>query len=179
MFNDGTMTVPNTLDSGPAYRFCDWPNKADPDVAAGVYTIWRGEELIYVGMSGRSLTSDQIAEHRAAGARGKGLYSRLNSHAGGRRSGDQFCVYVADRLVLPSLDAEQIARIAAGDLSFDALVRVFIHQHLAYRFAEAPDGGTARGWEAALRGGSLPVGPPLLNPIKRAAAGMNIPPERC
>ena len=57
-------------------------------------------------MAGRSLTEDQITAHREAAARGKGLYSRLNSHALGWRSGDQFCVYVADRLVLPTLTPE-------------------------------------------------------------------------
>jgi hypothetical protein len=161
------VVIPDALTAGRLYAFCDWPNPAVPRVAAGVYTIWRGEELVYVGMSGRSLTSDKIAEHRAASEKGKGLYTRLNSHAGGRRSGDQFCVYVADRLVLPALTSDQIARIASGSLSLDALVRTFIHLHLAYRFSEAPDGSTARQWESAMRRGVLGSAPPLLNPAAR------------
>jgi hypothetical protein len=44
----------------------------------------------------------------------QGIYTRLLSHASGRRSGDQFCVYVADRLVLPTLSPENIAAIASG-----------------------------------------------------------------
>ncbi len=39
--------------TGPACRFSDWPNAEVPRRAAGVYTIWRQEEFIYVGMSGR------------------------------------------------------------------------------------------------------------------------------
>jgi hypothetical protein len=30
----------------------------------------------------------------------KGLWTRLNAHASGRRSGDQFCVYIGDRQVV-------------------------------------------------------------------------------
>lgn len=73
----GDDSFPNSLVEGPVYLSRDWPNPAVPKVAAGVYTIWQGSELIYAG-----------------------LYSRLSSHWAGRRSGDQFCVYVADRLVL-------------------------------------------------------------------------------
>jgi len=39
------------------------------------------------------------------------LYTRLRSHASGRRSGDQFCIYVADRFVLPTLSQEDIMAI--------------------------------------------------------------------
>jgi hypothetical protein len=112
------------LELGPSYAFRDWPNPAVPMLAAGVYTIWRQDELIYVGMAGRSLTAEHIASGLASSKRG-GLLSRLGSHAAGRRSGDQFCVYVADRLVLPSLTSEEIAAIGSGRHSLDALVRTY------------------------------------------------------
>ena len=41
---------------------------------------------------------------------------RLASHASGRRSGDQFLIYVCDRLVLPRL-GNRIGEIAGGALS--------------------------------------------------------------
>jgi hypothetical protein len=41
---------------------------------------------------------------------------------------------VADRLVLAELQPKEIAGVASGDLSFDALVRTYIHQHLTYRY---------------------------------------------
>jgi len=64
----------------------------------------------------------------------RGLRDRLRSHASGRRSGDQFCIYVADRLVLSVLTSEERTAIGSGVRSFDALVRAYIHEHLAYRF---------------------------------------------
>ncbi len=154
------------LERGPEYRFGEWPNSAVPQVAAGVYTIWRGHELVYVGMAGRSLTPEHVAAQRSAKARGKGLFSRLGSHAGGRRSGDQFCVYVADRLVMPRLSSEEIAEIGAGGHSLDAYIRTFIHDYLTYRYVEVAGGPEARSLEAAIKSGALSAGPPLLNPSK-------------
>lgn len=152
------------LETGPVHYFRDWPNTAVPQFAAGVYTVWRGNELIYVGMAGRGLTTEQIGTRRAAAKPG-GLCSRLNSHASGRRSGDQFCVYVCDRFVLPTLTREQIAAVAAGELLLDWLTRAHIHEHLGYRFVEVLDGRTAHAIEAALRRGALAAGRPLLNPL--------------
>jgi hypothetical protein len=88
------------LASGPLYWFHNWPNEAVPQFGAGVYTIWhRDGRFIYVGMSGRNITTDTAPRNRP-----HGLHTRLNSHFSGRRSGDQFCVYVADYLVLGSLN---------------------------------------------------------------------------
>lgn len=150
---------------GPLFWFRDWPNRAVPTVAAGVYTIWRGEEFIYVGMSGRGRTSDDLEKRRSAGASAHGLYTRLASHASGRRSGDQFCVYVADRLVLPTLTADDIRLIGAGTHSMDAFVRRFIHAELSYRFLSTRDGARAFEVEKRARGGALGA-LPLLNPFR-------------
>ena len=73
----------------------------------------------------------------------QGIYTRLQSHASGRRSGDQFCVYVADRLVLPALSQEDITAIASGRHQMDAFVRRYIHENLKYRFVILPDGAAA------------------------------------
>ena len=151
------------LESGPAFAFKDWPNAEVPRIAAGVYTIWDGEQFVYVGMAGRGLTAADIVAHRTAGGAGKGLWSRLNSHASGRRSGDQFCVYVCDRLVLPTLTAAKIAQIGAGTLSLDKLTREYIRQHLGFRFVETPDAALAHQLEADLRRGKLNSGKPGLN----------------
>jgi hypothetical protein len=43
------------LRDGPLYRFADWPNPEVPNGRIGVYTVWRGDQLIYVGMAGRAL----------------------------------------------------------------------------------------------------------------------------
>jgi hypothetical protein len=41
----------------PRFPFADWPNPDVPAVAAGVYAIWKDNELIYCGMSGREIDS--------------------------------------------------------------------------------------------------------------------------
>jgi hypothetical protein len=146
------------LVDGPLYWFRDWPNNAVPQFGAGVHTIWhRDGRFIYVGMSGRSIVADTAP-------RPFGLHTRLHSHFGGRRSGDQFCVYVADRLVLGSLAATDIESISSGHHQMDAHVRQYIHSYLGYRFAILADGGTALKIERSIRRGEWSHGKPLLNP---------------
>jgi hypothetical protein len=110
-------------------------------------------------MSGRGITADTPQRKTP-----HGLYTRLHSHASGRRSGDQFCVYVADRLVLPSLTTHDIAAIASGRHQMDAFVRTYIHENLLYRFVVLPDGMAAYRVEAAIKSGKWDHGRPLLNP---------------
>lgn len=151
------------LESGQAYPFSDWPHESVPRIAAGVYTIWEDTSLIYVGMAGRGLTAQDIAapdEPRKA----KGLWSRLNSHASGRRSGDQFCVYVCDRFVVPRLLPDQQAEVGAGKLSLDALTRQYIHDHFSYRYVVTKDGSQGLALERQIQAGALKAGKPFLNP---------------
>jgi hypothetical protein len=111
------------LESGPLHSFADWRHREIPAVAASVYTVWDGEDLIYVGVAGRSLTAESILRRREDVTKVTGLPSRLNSHASGRRSGDQFCLYIFDLLVLPDLDRGMVARIAGREIKLDDLVR--------------------------------------------------------
>jgi hypothetical protein len=116
-------------------------------------------------MGGRGLSAETIAALRVDQPdKPRGLRDRLASHAAGRRGGDQFCVYVADRLVLPLLSADQISAIVRGEVSFDALVRRYIHEHLGYRWIEAADGTEAYRFEAEVCRGGWAAGLPLLNP---------------
>ena len=136
----------SALASGPLYWFRDWPNLTVPR-APGAYTIWDGETLVYVGIA------------RSDG----GLASHLRTHAYGRRSGDQFSVYVADRLVLPTLSTADIGEIAAGRASLDALVHDYVHDRLGYRFVPIQDSATCLGVETEIKRGAL-GSRPLLNP---------------
>ena len=137
------------LSRGEASSFANWPNPSVPAYGAGVYTIWHNDgRFIYVGMSGRGITAETIRRNTPPG-----IYTRLQSHASGRRSGDQFCVYVADRLVLPTLSQQDIAAIASGRHQMDAFVRRYIHENLSYRFVMVPDGATAYMVEAAIKNG--------------------------
>lgn len=162
---DDDPALLRTLSSGRRYSFSDWPNRQVPQAAAGVYTIWNGSTLIYVGMSGRGLSATDLTVAREQG-RIKGLATRLHSHAAGRRSGDQFCVYVCDRLVLKELTAVQIEQVGEAELSLDLLTRNYIHEHLSYRFVEVSDGQEAARIESVIRSGGLAGCKPMLNPKK-------------
>ena len=139
----------DALRRGPRLSFADG-SVAEVPSAPGVYAVWEGPALLYVGMSGR-------------------LPSRLRAHASGRRSGDQFCVYVADRLVLPEMTAADVAAVGAGELSLDALTRSYVRERLTVSVAVTASGEAARRVERMGRAGGLDVGLPLLNPISRAA----------
>jgi hypothetical protein len=141
----------------PLHRFSDWPNADVPAVAAGVYVIWEQETLIYAGMSGREL-------EKASDKQRYGLVTRLHSHASGRLSGDQFCVYVANRLVIPSLRAEQLALFATGELNLDRLTKAYIRERLEYQFAVVETSGEAYSLERKCREGTVFGVKPVLNP---------------
>jgi hypothetical protein len=96
-------------------------------------------------MGGRAICPDADTSGAASGKL-TGLRSRLATHASGRRSGDQFCVYVFDRLVLPTLSRQQIEAAARGQLSLDGLTRQLIWQSLSYRFTLVRDATTAPPW---------------------------------
>ena len=117
------------LNHQPVHRFADWPNKEVPKGKPGVCLIYQGNDLKYVGMA--------IAN----------LYGRLNQHARGKRSGDQFCVYVSDRLVMKNLTDEQLDGISEGTYSLDYQIRDFIRTELSYRYLVVADDPTARALE--------------------------------
>ena len=125
-------------------------------VAEVSYTVWdRSDQLIYVGMADRGET---VAE------RGSGPFGRLASHASGRRSGDQFCVYVCDRLVLPTV-RDRIDDIAAGGFSLDGASRQYVRTELGFRMVQVADGREALQVERLVQRGALAVGRPFLNPL--------------
>ncbi len=148
------------LTESKLHAFKDVLHESIPLAAVGIYTVWRGHEFIYVGIAGRGL--DLAMEHKKA----RGLKDRLDSHRSGRRSGDQFAVYVCDRLVLPRLTNKDIHAIAAGELSLDARTRLYIHEKLGYRFSICSSYVEAMEIEAKFARGKTPIGPPLLNPGK-------------
>lgn len=149
----------SALESGSVHRFAEFESVAAelPSAGALVYTIWDDAGvLVYVGVSGRSPTSQ-------TGPRG-----RLRSHWKGRRSGDQFNVYVADHYVLPELSKDQIEAIAAEDpsLYMDDLVAGVIRERFSFRVAVVPDYRSALRLEKAVKAGELSAGRPRLNPTR-------------
>src|ERR1700735_5240432 len=130
----------NGLVTGPVFRFADWPSDQVPRRAAGVYTVWRRDEFIYVGMSGRGAQSEDFVAGPDRPGKAMGLWTRLNSHASGRRSGDQFNVYICDRFIDPALTSGQQHDIGQGHLLLDRLTRDYIREHFGYRFLGYRDG---------------------------------------
>jgi hypothetical protein len=146
------------LTNGPIHWFSDWSTADVPRSGAVVYTIWNREgSFIYVGMSGRSFTGGTEGNGKA------GPLGRLSSHANGRRSGNQFCIYVCDRLVLPTLH-NRISEIADGTLSLDQATRNYIRANLGFRWIATESGAEARQLERWLQQGRTECGTPLLNP---------------
>lgn len=146
-------------DFSPRFRFSEWPNPAVPLITAGIYAVWEGTRLLYCGMSGRQFDPDK------AGRKLKyGLHTRLASHASGRLSGDQFCVYVANRLVLPALSAVLLPKFESGELTLDMLARDYIRNRLEYQFACVPNSREALALEDRCRRGEVFGAKPYFNP---------------
>lgn len=165
-----------TLGAGPLHSFATWKRDAGvPHSAMGVYTIWwhtdhRPEHagprpFVYVGIAGCGPKAKPNESTSGRSKDRKGLWSRLRAHASGRRGGDQFAVYVADRIILPMLSREQIDAVAAGTFSIDAEVKSYVAQHLAFRWVAPPDAETTRAIEVMLRRGQWEHGKPFLNPM--------------
>ena len=117
------------LNQQPVHGFADWPNKEVLKGKPGVYLIYQEGRWIYIGMSF------------------KNLQSRLNQHASGRRSGDQFCVYVGDRLVMSKLSIDQMKGVFSGEYSLDDAIKEFVRSQLSYRYLLVADDPTARALE--------------------------------
>jgi len=145
------------LETGAAHAFRDWPATHFEIGPSGVYTVWNDNIFLYVGMAWR---------HRDdANPTASGVFGRLRSHASGRRSGDQFAIYVCDRFVIPELTREQVAALARGERLLDGLTKQYIHDHLTYRVVVTEDGATARTLESHVRREGLQrSGRPLVNP---------------
>ena len=146
-------------DFSEEYWFRDWPNAEIPLVAAGVYSIWHNENLIYCGMSGREIENPQNQSKKKYG-----IYNRLNSHASGRLSGDQFCVYVANRLVIPELDHKDLELFASGEVNLDQLTKDYIHSKFSYRYLIVDSSSEAFELENHCKSGNVFGQKPYLNP---------------
>ena len=119
----------DALNQQPVHWFADWPNRDVPKGKPGVYLIYHEGRWIYIGMSF------------------KNLQSRLSHHASGRRSGDQFCVFVGDRLVMSKLSIDQMKGVFSGEYSLDDAIKEYIRSQLSYRYLVVADDPTARALE--------------------------------
>jgi hypothetical protein len=146
------------LMTNPRYLFSSPVDEVVPAYRYGTYAVWSGDALEYVGRAGRNMGSEDSSKRQ-------GLLSRLNSHATGIRSGDQFHIYVFDFEVLPTLTPEQIQDVRDRRLFLDDLTRDYIQDNLTYSFIITPDYETAGRVEDRARAGEWDAGVPRLNPL--------------
>ena len=153
------------LTNGKLLSFDDKPSWNAPTVSCGVYTVWKGDEFLYVGMSGRNINESNIQILEDQGKK-IGLITRLESHASGMRSGDQFCIYVHDFFVLPKIVEARVYKPERGYL--DKLTRDHIRENLRYRvkcFQTEDSIQIVRSLEEKIKKGVFGLSPPFLNGI--------------
>ena len=104
-----------------AISFKEDPKHHIPEYGSIMYSIWnKDEQFIYIGVAGTQTNGEKKPR------------SRIKAHRSGKRSGDQFCVYVHDYYVIPSLLDKGIYEPIRGAL--DQLTKEYIHNNFSYRF---------------------------------------------
>ena len=102
--------------------FSEDPRRHIPKKGSIIYSVWdKDEKFIYIGISGLQKSLEK-----------RSPLSRMISHASGRRSGDQFCIYIHDFYVIPKLIEKGEYSPSIGVL--DKLTKDFIQINLSYRF---------------------------------------------
>ena len=141
------------------FKFKNWPQKNFPAVAAGIYLIWDGQTLLYVSTAGKDL--DKALR---SGKTKFGLITRLNSHASGRATGDQFCSLLSNRIVIPSLKSSQLNKFREGSLTLDQMTKKYIRTNLEYQYLLVENFQDALDLEGYCKSGTIFGIKPLLNP---------------
>jgi hypothetical protein len=123
------MTSPHTEeiaslfdDTNPFLPFSLESIRQIPEFGSILYAVFLDErEFIYIGIGGLSGSNAKSRDPR----------SRIRQHTQGRRSGDQFCIYIQDFYVIPHLIRSDYTP-RKGHL--DELVRDFVQSRLSFRF---------------------------------------------
>ena len=129
-----------------------------PSFGLIIYSVFLDRsEYIYVGIGGLSGKSVQDRNPR----------SRIIQHAQGRRSGDQFCIYIQDFYVIPELIGSKYTP-KKGYL--DLLTKQFIQSRLTYRYlvVQTDDSDqVVRKLEREMQRDQYGYGVPLLNGTRK------------
>ena len=142
------------------FKFKNWPQKNFPAIAAGIYLIWEGQTLLYVSTAGKDL--DKALR---AGKTKFGLITRLNSHASGRATGDQFCSFLSNRIVIPSLKNSQLNKFREGSITLDQMTKKYIRTNVEYQYLIVENFQDALDLEKHCRRGTIFKEKPQFNPI--------------
>ncbi len=127
-----------------------------PSFGSIIYTVFLdGANFIYVGIGGLA----------GATVHDRNPRSRIIQHAQGRRSGDQFCIYIQDFYVIPAIISMPYEP-KKGYL--DTLTKEFIQTRLTYRYLviQTEDSDkVVRRLERELQNNEHGFGLPLLNGV--------------
>ena len=142
----------------PVISFADDNKKHVPSYGSIVYTVWDlKNNFIYVGIGGTQ--KKPVANRNPR--------SRIKEHSSGRRSGDQFCIYVHDFFVLPNILKTGTYQPKKGYL--DKLTKEYLHKNLRYRvkvFQTDDSIKIVRSLESKIKRGVFGFPAPLLNGVK-------------
>ena len=127
-----------------------------PEYGSIIYTVFLDKtEFIYVGIGGLSGKT----------VRDRNPRSRILQHTQGRRSGDQFCIYIQDFYVIPSLMGKPYKPVKGY---LDRLTKDFIQARLTYRYAVLQTDNSdkeIRALEREIQAGKHGNPLPTLNPL--------------
>lgn len=156
---DGVRACVSRLASADRHPLRDVPSLDTPR-APGVYALWAGVELLYVGIAYRD-------PRETTNPNAGGVWGRLKTYRDCRLT-DDFPVAVAFRYIVPSLseaDRHDLAEGTATLRDMRALTQRWVWQNVAFSVALAP-GPVAREAEKVIRASGLPgVGQPAFNPL--------------
>ena len=132
--------------------FSENPRGFVPDKGSIIYSVWdKDEKFIYVGISG---TQKDLKKREPL--------TRIIEHSSGRRSGDQFCIYVHDFYIIPKLVKEGIFIPKKGLL--DNLTKDYIRSNFSYRFVAFNTDNSdviVRNLEKKIKSGAFGLSPSL------------------
>jgi hypothetical protein len=128
-----------------------------PPFGSIIYTVFLdATEFIYVGIGG--LAGKSVHERNPR--------SRLRQHTSGLRSGDQFCIYIQDFYVIPTLIGTDYAPVKGY---LDKLTKQFIQTRLSYRYVVVQTDDSdkvVRRLEREVQAGAMGYLKPTLNGTK-------------
>jgi len=157
----------SNLFEGDPISFKDKPEDYIHGNVSLIYSIWDSENrFIYVGISGIQKDPEK-----------RKPVSRINKHRSGRRSGNQFCIYVHDRYVIPDIiNAGNPYEYKKGHL--DKLTRQHIRDHFSYRFVKFPQKNGAKivtSLEKKIKSGVIGIFPVLNGSDDKLTKQMALP----
>ena len=156
----------SNLFEGDPISFKEDPCDNVPERGSIIYSIWnKDNEFIYVGISGLQKSVDE-----------RNPLSRIEAHRSGRRSGNQFCIYVHDFYIIPKIFIEQKYIYEKGAL--DSRTGKFIRENFFYRFVsfqQANSDKIVRVLETKVKAGAMGIFPVLNGSDHKLTKQMALP----